>query len=139
MLLRIFKTSQPLSWILITLLLILVRLGLYIVFYNSSFEIQTTGIASLFTHFLTGFSPLLSHFTATLIVILSGFFLNSIGQNINIFKGIHYLLFLIFGLFSSFYPENLVLTPFVISLPITLFSLNIILTQSKTAVHLPSQ
>ena len=138
MLLRIFKTSQPLSWILITFIILIVRIALFGVLYNFldynfSIENNLFGLENL-----TIWSPWLSHILATLIILLSGFFLNAIGQNINLFKGIHYLLFLFFGLLSSFNPENLILSPFIITIPLVLFATKIILTPSKEKVSLGS-
>lgn len=138
MLLRIFKTSQPLSWILILLLLVLVRAVLFYSFFEESFAIESGSFAGSFTGFLGINYPVISHVLSLAIIIPSGFFYNKIAQDVNLFKGIHYLLFLFFGVFTLFNPYDLVLTPTLISLPLMLFSLAMILTQSKGTISLPN-
>ena len=135
MLLRIFKTSQPLSWILITFIIFVVRIALFGTLYSSNFT-QTLANSPLWLVEFTNWSPWLSHILSSLIIISTGFFFNSITQNINIFKGIHYLLFLFFGLLTTFHPENLTVTPFILTLPLILLSTQIILTPSKEKVSL---
>lgn len=138
MLLRIFKTSQPLSWILIILILTVVRFILFLFFYNESFIPLNQSVTSGFIHYLSGNLPILSHFVSLLIIIPSGFLFNKIAQDVNLFKGIHYLVFLFFGLFSVFDPVNLVLSPMLLSLPLILFGLAMILKQSKGKISLPN-
>jgi len=136
MLLRIFKTSQPISWILIILIISALRTLLFTLFYNESYIIDNTSLTSSFTQQFSISLPWVSHYVSLLIILFSGFFFNKITQNINLFKGIHSLIVLFFGLLLSFNPENLVLTPFLISIPFSLYSLNLLLTQSKGNVSL---
>ncbi len=138
MLLQIFKTSQPLSWILIITIIIILRAVLFFTVNIQLHPIENETITSGFTLQFANSIPWLSHLVSTLIILFSGLFFNKIAQNINILKGIHYLLFLFFGIFISFNPENLLLTPFVISVPFSLFSLNLILSQPKGSVSLAS-
>jgi len=138
MLLRIFKTSQPLSLILIIAIIIILRV---VLFFITDYYIQPIEIESSIRFFTSQFAiniPWLSHLVSTLIILFSGLFFNKMAQNIKILKGIHYLLLLFFGIFISFNPENLFLTPFIISIPFSLFSLNLILTQPKGIVSLSS-
>lgn len=136
MLLRIFKTSQPISWILIILLITALRLVLFLFYFQ---EPITNEFANPTASFLTQSSinyPWVSHFISLPIVLFSGFFFNTLAQNLNIFKGIHSLLVLFFGTFISYSPENLVLTPFILTLPFLLYSLSLTLIQSKSGVDL---
>ncbi len=135
MLLRIFKTSQPLSWILIVFILISLRLGLFIGLYAVEPNQTSIGLLENWLLQFNNFSPWTSHFLSTTLVIFSGFYFNKIAQEINILKGIHYLLFLFTGIFLSFYPCDLVLSPMLISTPILLFSYQLILTQSKGSIQ----
>lgn len=138
MLLRIFKTSQPLSWILITFIILIARIALFGVLYSSGNFNEHLETTTFWLDNFTTWSPWLSNILSTLIIISSGFFFNAIIQNINLFKGIHYLLFLFFGLLASFHPENLVLTPFILTIPFALLATKIILTPSKDKVNLGS-
>lgn len=131
MLLRIFKTSQPLSWIFILVLIVVLRGVLFFVSFNESHLPENVSFAGQLCSWLATISPLLSHILTLLIIIPSGFFFNKIAQNANLFKGIHYLLFLFFGIFLSFSPANLILTPFILSVPILLLSLAMIFSQTK--------
>lgn len=136
MLLRIFKTSQPLSWLLIVIFTIALRLILFLTFY---IEPQAVIYDSFTSNFLFEFahnSPYISHFSATLIVIFSGFYFNQIAQNITIVKGIHYIILLFTGIFMSFQPANLVVTPMIWAVPILLYSFSLILNQSKGDISL---
>jgi hypothetical protein len=72
-----------------------------------------------------------------MVIIPAGFLFNKIAQNVNLFKGIHYLLLFFFCVFTLYDPENLVLSPTILSIPILLFSLAMILTQSKGKISLP--
>ncbi|MFT4754837.1 MAG: hypothetical protein ACI85Q_002399 [Salibacteraceae bacterium] len=136
MLLRIFKTSQPLSWIIIILLLILSRATLFSLFFSPNYVTEPLSITSNLTYFLGFNYPVLSHILSLIVIIPTGFLLNKIAQNVNLFKGIHYLLFMFFGLFTLYGPYNLVLTPFLLGLPLVLFSLAMILTQGKGEISL---
>ena len=138
MLLQIFKTSQPLSWILIITIISISRAILFITTNIELHPIENETFTSYFTLQFANSIPWLSHLASTLIILFSGLFFNKIAQNINILEGIHYLLFLFFGIFISFNPENLLLTPFIISVPFSLFSLNLILSQPKGNVSLGS-
>ena len=138
MLLRIFKTSQPLSWILIILLMVIMRSILFTFFFTPVYIPKNVSIADQFSFFLASNLPWLSHLLTLLIIIPSGFLFNKIAQDVNLFKGIHYLLFLFFGVFISFSPSNLILSPFIMSLPLILWSLGMILTQSKGQIQLAS-
>ncbi len=136
MLLRIFKTSQPLSWILILSLLIIGRAVLFSLFFDLSYLPENVSISGDITHYLALNQPWISHILGTLILIPSGFIFNKIAQDIPFFKGIHYLLFFFFALFSVYSPANLVLTPFLLSIPILLLALAMTLSQSKGKISL---
>ena len=138
MLLRIFKTSHPLAWILIILILIIIRAILFAFFFNESHIIESTSFTAGLTHYLALNHPVTSHVLSLFIIIPSGFFFNKIAQNANLFKGIHYLLFFFFSIFSFYSPENLVITPFLISFPLTLIGLAMIFNQTKTKNSLPN-
>ncbi|MGB0805940.1 MAG: DUF6427 family protein [Salibacteraceae bacterium] len=137
MLLRIFKTSQPLSWIFILLLLIISRSLLFFLYYSENYIPENILLSYQFTQYLSQNIPVLSHILSLFIIIPTGFLFNKIAQDVNLFKGIHYLLFFFFSIFTSFNPQNLVLSPILLSLPLLLFSLGMILTQSKGQISLP--
>ncbi|UTW64858.1 hypothetical protein KFE94_09190 [bacterium SCSIO 12643] len=131
MLLRIFRTSQPLSWILIIVLITILRVVLFSFFYESEQSFDNKLISSnILNQFGSGF-PWISHITSTIYILFSGLFFNRIVQNLNLVSGIHYLLFFLFGIFISFYPENLILSPFVTAVPLLLLSYHLIMTQFK--------
>ena len=132
MLLRIFKTSQPLSWIFIILLLVVLRSVLFFTLFNETHLPENLSFIGKFCTWTASIGPLFSHILTLLIIIPSGFFFNKIAQDANLFKGIHYLLFLFFGVFMSFSPANLVLSPFILSIPLLLMSLAMILSQTKS-------
>lgn len=136
MLLGIFKTSQPLSWILILSLLLMGRFVLFFLFFDPTYIPENVTLVGTMTHYLGSNYPWSSHFLSALILIPSGFFFNKIAQDTNLFKGIHYLLFFFFALFSSYSPANLIVTPFLISIPLLLVSLAMILSQSKGKISL---
>jgi hypothetical protein len=136
MLLRIFKTSQPLSWVLIVLLLLVARTSLFLSFFTEDVLVENVSNTGIFTHFLAQNYTWISHFLSLLIIIPAGFLFNKIAQDVNLFKGIHYLLFLFFGIFVSFSPSNLVLSPFLLSLPLVLLGLAMVLTQTKGQISL---
>ena len=131
MLLRIFKTSQPLSWIFIIVLLVVLRGILFFTFFNDTHLPENVSFTGHLCTWMATISTVLSHLLSLIIILPSGFFFNKIAQNANLFKGIHYLLLLFFTLFLSYSPANLILTPFIISVPILLFSLAMILSQTK--------
>ena len=137
MMLRIFKTSQPLSWILIVLLIVLLRILLFVFLFEPVEVTETSNLFGLWLEQLNTFSPWLSHFVSTLIVLFTGFYFNKIAQSVKILKGINYLLVLFTGIFMSFYPADLVLSPMIISTPILLFSYFLILDQPKGNVRAP--
>jgi hypothetical protein len=136
MLLRIFKTSQPLSWILIITIITIFRAILFLATDTELHSTENETFTSYFTLQFANSIPWLSHLVSTLIILFSGLFFNKIVQNLNILEGIHYLLLLFFGIFISFNPENLLFTPFILSAPFSLFSLNLILSQPKGNVSL---
>lgn len=131
MLLRIFRTSQPLSWILIILLITVLRIVLFSFFHESAHSFDNKLISSNILNQFVENLPWLSHIISTIYILFSGLFFNRIAQDLNLLSGIHYLLFFMFGIFVSFYPENLILSPFVIAIPLLLLSFHLIMTQFK--------
>lgn len=135
MILRIFKTSQPLSWILIVLLIAVVRLLLF-VFINPPEEVfETHNLFELWLQQFNAFSPWLSHILSTLVVLFTGFYFNRLIQSLGILKGINYLLILFTGIFMSFYPSDLVLSPMILTTPILLVGYFLILNSPKGNVR----
>lgn len=136
MLLRIFKTSQPIFWVFITLIIITLRLILFLFFYQQPILTDFSNPSSIFLNQFSINYPWVSHLISLPIILISGFFFNTLVQNLNLLKGNHSLLVLFFGIFISYSPDNLVLTPFIITLPFLLFSLSLTLIQSKSGVDL---
>jgi hypothetical protein len=131
MLLKIFKTSQPLSWILIVFLIVVVRLVLFL---SQAIPDNSYSSPTVISYKLEQFNraaPWLSHLFSTILVVFSGFFLNKISQSNNIVKGIHYLLVLTLGIFLSFSPQNLLCTPVIVVTPLLLYSYGVLLGQAK--------
>jgi len=135
MILRIFKTSQPLSWILIVVVLVFVRLVLFVFLYQPTEVDETTNLFGLWLQQFNAFSHWLSHIISTIIVLFTGFYFNKIIQSLGTLKGINYLLVLFTGIFLSFYPADLVLSPMVITTPILLYSYYLILGSPKGNVQ----
>jgi len=138
MILRIFKTSQPFSWILIVLLIIVIRLLLFVYAFS---PIEVVNSSNLFENWLSqfnSFSPWLSHIISTLIVLFSGFYFNKIAQSLGFLQGVNYLLVWFTSLFMSFYSQDLVLSPMILTAPILLYSYYLILNQPKGSVRFPN-
>lgn len=136
MLLRIFKTSQPISWILIVFILLISRAVLFFVFNDKlSLYLESNSSKDLLSSFNANYA-LTSHFISSLWLIGLGFYFNRAGQQINFLKGINYLMFLFLGLFLSLDLSNLVLSTGLLSLPFLIFAYESILTagQTKTAL-----
>ena len=137
MILRIFKTSQPLSWILIVLLIVVLRVLLFTFLYEPVEVTETSNLFGLWIEQFNAFYPWLSHVLSTVIVLFTGFYFNKIAQSVNILNGINYLLVFFTGIFMSFYPVDLVLSPMIITTPILLYSYFLILDQPKGNVRAP--
>ena len=137
MILRIFKTSQPLSWVLIVLLIVALRVLLFVFFYPPVEVSETTNLFGLWVQQFNAFSPWVSHFLSTVIVLFTGFYFNKIAQSIRILKSINYLLVFFTGIFMSFYPADLVLSPMIITTPILVYSYYLILDQPKGMIQVP--
>lgn len=136
MLLRIFKTSQPLSWILIVMIISVLRLVLFFLFHTEVHLIDNDFFSHQLLNKLNTNFPWSSHFISTVFVLFSGLFFNRIAQNLNILNGIHYLLFLFFGILISFQIENLSLSPLILATPLMLICFNLILIQFQGTLPL---
>jgi len=135
MMLRIFKTSQPLAWILIVLILVVLRMLLFVFVYSPAEIVSSGGLFENWILQFNAFLPWVSHIISTLIVLFTGFYYNKIAQSLGFLQSINFLLLLFTGLFMSFYPQDLVLSPMVISAPILLYSYYLILEQPKGSVR----
>lgn len=138
MILRLFKTSQPLSWLIfIGLVLILRIIGFVFLAPASTTDIATLSQWDFLAH-LASQLPWVSHLLASFTIILSAIIYNSVAHTIQLVTDQNTYMALIFATVLSLFPSNLWLNPFLISLPALIFSIGILGKQPKNTLYLKS-
>lgn len=138
MILRLFKSSQPISWLIFISVVLISRL----IAFTFYVDLSPTPIAISdqwgFLEQLAIEFPWISNILGSLAIIISAAIYNQISHKIQIISDLNTYMAIIFSLVLSLSPSNLWLNPFLISLPVLIFSISILGNQPKNTLYLKS-
>lgn len=138
MILKLFKSSQPISWLIFTAVVFTFRLIAFLFYAHLSLSpLAISDQWDLLAKVAINL-PWLSHITGTIAIIIAAAIYNQVAHKIQIISDLNTYMAILFAFVISLSPSNLWLNPFLISLPALISSISILGNQPKNTLHLKS-